>query len=84
MRAPDDVKAALEAIGFEATDVVPNDDPAYTKFRRGNEVFDIVFGVEGKAMSIFDVMDELVSEMDKNLKIEGTPEKKKHWWDGGK
>lgn len=59
MRAPDDVKQALEAIGFEAEDIVPKDDPSYTEFRRGPEMFSICHGVEGKAISIQDAFGEM-------------------------
>ena len=64
MRAPDDVVAALAAIGFEAEHVAPADEPSYTTFKRGNEMFDICFAVQAKAMSIFRHMDQLNDELE--------------------
>lgn len=65
MRAPDEVKEALAAIGFEAEDISPADDPAYTEFTRVNEagaeeVFHVCFAVKGKAISAMDLMNELM------------------------
>jgi len=59
MKAPDDVKEALAAIGFEANDVSPADEPAYTEFRRGKEFFHVCFAVEIEALSINDVIEQL-------------------------
>ena len=64
MRAPDDVKEALAAIGYEVKDIAPTDDAASTMFSRinekGNKEFFIVcYAVEGKAISMADLLNNL-------------------------
>jgi hypothetical protein len=58
MRAPDEIKEALAKIGFEAEDIAPRNDPAFTEFRRGRELFAINFMIEGEALSIHDVLSK--------------------------
>ena len=67
MRAPDDVKKALETIGYTATEMSPANEPGYTEFSRINdqgckEFFAVSYCVEGKSVSIFEVMDEIVQK----------------------
>ena len=69
MTAYDDIKKALETIGFDYEDVShkgspkgsPKGYPAYTIFRRDKEVFTVCLAVELQAASADDVMARLMS-----------------------
>lgn len=64
MRAPTEIKDVLATIGFEAEDVSPDDDPAYTVFSRQNaqgnrEYFTVCFAQEGRALGGCDFLDQI-------------------------
>jgi len=62
MIASDDIKEALASIGFEAEDISPEDDPAYTLFKnKDGYFFDVCLCKEVQSFSLGEVLEQIMA-----------------------